>query len=132
MAKSKDVSTEDCLEIMRRFEAVEITMKKLEGPSDTHVDASYTRDPTKKSQRNGFKNRQSCRPRPEPDSMQQVKWKETLHLVQPRHPSPQQVFSLKDSTCKFWVKQGHFERACLKKSKRQHAVDVVSDQDSSE
>ena len=30
-------------------------MKKFEESSDTHVDASYAQDPTKKSQRNGSK-----------------------------------------------------------------------------
>ena len=47
-----------CLEIMRKFEAVEVTMKKLEDVGDAHVDASYARDLTKKSQRNGFKKKQ--------------------------------------------------------------------------
>ena len=65
MAKGKDVSAKDCLELMRRNEAVEATMRKLEEPSDTHVDASYVQDPTKKSQRNGFKNRQ-YKPKPKP------------------------------------------------------------------
>ena len=41
------MSVKDCLELMRRCEAVEATMKKLEDSSDAHVDASYTRDPPK-------------------------------------------------------------------------------------
>ena len=55
MAKGKDVTVKDCLEIMRKFEAVEVTMKKLQDVGDGHVDASCVRDPTKKSQRNGLK-----------------------------------------------------------------------------
>ena len=55
MAKGKNRSVKDCLELMRRCEAVEATLKKLEDSSDAHVDASYTRDPTLKSQRNGSK-----------------------------------------------------------------------------
>ena len=51
MAKGKDVTIKDCLEIMRKFEAVEVTMKKLEDVGDAHVDASYASDPTKKSQK---------------------------------------------------------------------------------
>lgn len=47
MAKGKTVTTKECLEIMRRFESVEATMKKLETPSDTQVDGSYILDPTK-------------------------------------------------------------------------------------
>ena len=58
MAKGKDVTIKDCLEIMRTFEAVEFKMKKLEDVGDAHVDASYARDPTKKSKRNGFKKKQ--------------------------------------------------------------------------
>ena len=42
MAKGKVVTIKDCLEIMRKFEAVEVTMKKLEDVGDAHVDASYT------------------------------------------------------------------------------------------
>ena len=57
MAKGKNVTTKECFEIMRRFESVEATMKKLETPSDTQVDGSYLLDPTKKSQRNGYKSK---------------------------------------------------------------------------
>ena len=58
VAKGQDVTIKDCLEIMRKFEAVEVTIKKLEDVGNAHVDASYARDPTKKSQRNGFKKKQ--------------------------------------------------------------------------
>ena len=61
MAKGKKVSVKDCLELMQKYEAVEATMKKFEESSDTHVDASYAQDPTKKSQRNGSK-KMSYRP----------------------------------------------------------------------
>ena len=54
MAKRKDVTIKNCLEIMRKFEAVEVTMKKLEDVGD----APYARDPIKKSQRNGYKKEQ--------------------------------------------------------------------------
>ena len=57
MAKGKNVTTKECLEIMRQFESVEATMKKLETLSDTQVDGSYVLDPTKKSQRNGYKSK---------------------------------------------------------------------------
>ena len=55
MAKGKDMSVKDCLEVMQRFEVVEVTMKKLKDSGDTHVNASHTHDPTKKLQRNGSK-----------------------------------------------------------------------------
>ena len=47
------MSIKDCLELMRKYEAVEATMKKFEEFSDTHVDVSHAQNPTKKSQRNG-------------------------------------------------------------------------------
>jgi len=43
---------------MCRCEAVEATMKKLEDSSEVHVDASYTHDPSLKSQGNGLKKKQ--------------------------------------------------------------------------
>ena len=54
------------LELMRRFEAVEVTMKKFEDSGDAQVNVSYTRDPTKKSQRNGF-SRMQFKPKSQPD-----------------------------------------------------------------
>ena len=53
MAKNKNITTKACLEIMRRFESVEATMKKLGSPSDAQIDVSYATDPTKKSQKSG-------------------------------------------------------------------------------
>ena len=49
------MSVKDCLELMRKYEAVEVTMKRFEESSNTQVDASYAQDPIKKSQRNGSK-----------------------------------------------------------------------------
>ena len=137
MAKSKEVTTKACLEIMRRFEAVDVTMKKLEGSSDTHIDASYTRDPTKQSQRNGSKNRKS-RPSSQQHSRKSDGKKPCIWCKGDTHPRDK--CPAKDSTCRFCGKQGHFERACLQKMrqgkddkyKHQHAVDVTSDQESSE
>ena len=123
MAKGKDVTIKDCLEIMRKFEAVEVTMKKLEDVGDADVDASYARDLTKKSQRNGFKKKQ-VKPNvhqnsQKPDEKSCLWCQGDVHL---REKCP-----AKDATCNFCSKQGHFERACLKKkgqgkgSKHQHA-----------
>ena len=134
MAKGKDVTIKDCLEIMRKFEAVEVTMKKLEDVGDGHVDASYARDLTKKSQRNGFKKKQE-KPKlhqnsQKPDEKKSCVW--CQGDIHPREKCP-----AKDATCNFCSKQGHFERACLKKkghgkgSKHQHAVDLSAEQDSS-
>ena len=119
---------------MRKFEAVEVTMKKLEDVGDAHVDASYARDLTKKSQRNGFKKKQ-VKPNvhqnsQKPDEKSCLWCQGDVHL---REKCP-----AKDTTCNFCSTQGHFERACLKKkgqgkaSKHQHAVDLSAEQDSSE
>lgn len=137
MAKGKDVSVKDCLEVMRRFEAVEATMKKLEDSGDAHVNASYTHDPTKKSQRNGFKKRH-FKPKLQPESKKTGEKKSCIWCKGDIHSRTE--CPAKDATCKFCGKEGHFERACLKKkgldkgkqSKCQHTVDVTSDHDSSE
>ena len=41
MEKEKDVTIKDCLEIMRKFEAVEVTTKKLEDVGDANVDIPH-------------------------------------------------------------------------------------------
>ena len=46
------MSVKDCLELIRKYEAVEVTMKRFEESSDTQVNASRAQDPIKKSQRN--------------------------------------------------------------------------------
>ena len=138
MGKGKDVSVKDCLELMRRCEAVEATMKKLGDSNDTHVDASYAQDPTKKSQRNGSKKKQYTPPKSKPDSKRSGGKKPCVWCNEDAHPRDK--CPAKDATCNFCGKQGHFERACLKKkgldkdkkSKHQFAVDIESEEDSSE
>ena len=112
-------------------------MKKLENSGDTHIDASYTRDPTKQSQRKGFKKKQ-FKPKSQPDSKRPDGKKSCIWCKEDIHSRDK--CPAKDATCRFCDKQGHFDRACLKKkgqgkdmeSKHQHAVDVTRDQDSSE
>lgn len=141
MAKGKEVSVKDCLELMRKYEAVEATMKKFEESSDTHVDASYAQDPTKKSQRNGSR-KMSYRPKSKADG-KKSRGKESCIWCN-RDAHPRDKCPAKDATCTFCGKQGHFERACLQKkgidkstnlqakSKHQLAVGVDPDEDSSE
>ena len=131
MAKGKDVTIKGCLETMRKVEAVEVTMKKLEDLGDAHVDASYAGDPTKKSQRNGFKKKQ-VKPKVHQNSQTPDEKKSCVWCQGDVHPS--EKCPAKDATCNFCSKQGHFERACLKKkgegkaSKHQHAVDLYGSQ----
>lgn len=127
MAKGKDVSAKDCLDVMRRYEAVEVTMKRLEESGDTHVDASYTRDPTQKSQKSGSKRSQST-PEPKTGNRKSDLKKSCIWCNGDIHSHNK--CPAKAITCKFCGKQGHFERACMKKkelakdkaSKHQHAV----------
>ena len=144
MAKRKNVSVKDCLELTRRCEVLEATMKKFEDSNDAHVDASHTGDPTQKLQRNGSKKKQfnpSFKPKSvgkesddkKSDGKKSCIWCKEDIYSHDKCPA-------KDATCKFCSKQGHFEWACLKKkrtykdkkSKHHHAVDIESDQESSE
>ena len=103
-------------------------MRKLEGSGEARVDASRTLDPTKKSQRNGSKKTGS----------KKSDGKRTCFWCM-KDPHPRDKCPAKDAICKFCKKQGHFERACLKKNaqgkeneiKSQHPVEVTADQDSS-
>ena len=137
MAKGKGVSVKDCLDVMRRYEAVEVTMKKLQESGDTYIDASYKRDPTQKSQRNRSKRNPST-PESKTGNKRSYRKKSCIWCngdIHSRNKCP-----AKNATCKFCGKQGHFERACMKKkeqakdqtSKHQHAVEITSDHDSSE
>ena len=133
MTKGKDVSVKDCLEVMRTSEAVEHTMKRLGDPSENQVNTAYARDPTKKSQRNGSKRQQSTRkPRGHNNSQARKTCIWCKGDIHSRDQCP-----AKDARCRFCSKEGHFERACLKKKRQeedkdQHAVELHSDQDSSE
>ena len=98
---------------MRRFESVETTMKKIETPSDTQVDdGSYVHDPTKRSQRNGYKSKPH-RPRTN-NSMKEGK--PSVFCNKGTHPRDK--CPAKDAMCNFCKKQGHFERACLRRKAR--------------
>ena len=135
MAKGKDVTIKDFLEIMRKFEALEVTMKKLEDVRDAHVDSSYAREPTTKSQRNGFK-KKHVKPKLHQNSQTPDEKKSCAWCQGDFHPC--EKCPAEDVTCNFCSMQGNFERACLKKkgqgkgSKHQHAVDLSAEQDSSE
>ena len=106
MAKGKEVSVKDCLELMRKYEAVEATMKKFEESSDTHVDASYAQDPTKKSQRNGSR-KMSYRPKSKPDGKKSGGKTSCIWCNRDAHPHDK--CPAKDATGTFCGKQGHFE-----------------------
>ena len=53
MAKGKNVTVKQCLDILRQHEAIDVTMKHLGEASQ--INASYSRDPSKQSRKNGSK-----------------------------------------------------------------------------
>ena len=123
MAKGKEASVKDFLELMRKYEAVEATMKKFEESSDTHVDVSYAQDPTKKSQRNGSK-KMSYRPKSKLDGKKSGGKKSCIWCNRDAHPRDK--CPAKDATCTFCGKQGHFERACMPLKERDRQAQLAS------
>ena len=133
----------DCLELTRKYKAVEATMKKVEESSDTYVDASYAQDNTKKPQRNGSRKMSYMyRPKSKPDGKKSEETKSCIWCNRDTHPWDK--CPAKNATFTFCCEQGHFERACLQKkgidkstnlqakSKQQLAVGIDPDEDSSE
>lgn len=144
MAKDKTVTVKACLDLLRQYEAVSVTMKHLANDPQK-VSATYSRDPTKKSQRNGEKRRTKSNPKP-PDSRRQHNVSSRRHNeggedkrcrwcggdIHRRDECP-----AKETKCNFCHKKGHFERACQLKRKassatgsgpkRQNAITVESD-----
>jgi hypothetical protein len=111
MAKNKNITTRECLEIMRRFESVEATMKKLGSSSDTQIDVSYATDPTKKSQKSGSRYKSHRHKTDKSNETKPCIWCN-------KDPHSRNKCPAKDATCNFCRKQGHFERACLQKKTR--------------
>ena len=125
MSKGKDVSTKECLEILRRYESLNTTMDRLmqdsaekatlhDQPTDS-INAAYS-DPTRRSQRNANqsahgKTRSHCR------------WcKGSVHR---RLECP-----ARDVDCRKCGKRGHFAKACLSRmqsTSNQNAVNVDSE-----
>ena len=66
MTKGKDATVKTCLDLLRHHEAVDITMKHL--GEACKVNATYTRDPTKQSLKNGSRTKQKPKPKPSASS----------------------------------------------------------------
>ena len=133
MAKGKTVTVKDCLDLMRRCESVEATMRHFgeSSNSSSQVNAAYSRDPTKQSQRNGGKKKFGLKVKPAEDRQGQGS-KPCIWCK--GHQHPREKCPAKHATCQFCGKEGHFRRACLKKKaqdaskgyQRQNAIDVKS------
>ena len=106
MAKGKEVSVKDCLELMQKYKAGEATMKKFEESSDTYVDASYAQDNTKKSQTNGSRKMSYMyRPKSKPDGKKSGGKKSCIWCNRDAHPRDK--CPVKNATCSFCGEQGH-------------------------
>ena len=111
MIKGKDVTVTQCLEVLRQSEAVDVTMKHF--GQECQIGASYkASDPTRRSQYNGAKIKKSSQTK-SPGSFSQSRcvWcgSERKH---PRERCP-----ARNVKCDFCKKNGHFEKACILKTK---------------
>ena len=134
MLLEKDVTIKQCLDVLKKQEALQASLKRIKDAEDIRVEASFTclrdRDPTRvrQSQCSGARRQQ---PRPQPSRQRSAgmpvfscSWynSETHH---PRHLCP-----ARHAVCQVCGKSGHFERACFRKratQHHQHAVDVSLD-----
>ena len=131
MIKDKTVKVTDCLSLLRDYESVDVTMKKF---ADVQVHATYSHDPSKRSQQKGA--RQKTKPstrspsasNTDNSSRQACKW-----CSGPRHSRSDCPAS--GAKCDFCSKKGHFEKACIFKQKttstsyRNNAVDLAEESD---
>ena len=120
MTKGKDVTVKDCLDLLRRFEAVDATMKRFGGtdqPTST-VNATYSRDPTRKSQRNGSKKKttQHSGGKAHKPTFNRSK---TVCSWCGKEAHPREECPAKDAICRHCFKKGHFQKVCIKKKKSQ-------------
>lgn len=132
MVKSRQITLRQCLDIMRQHEAVDTTMRRIEGSalSTSHVNATSV-DPTRQSQRKGNKTRskkftkKSSNQTDSSSGTQPCTWCA-------RGPHPRERCPAKDATCNFCQKNGHFESACRQKKRMVKGQNAVSVDDSSD
>ena len=121
MAKGKDVKVKPCLEILRQHEAVDVTMKRLE---ESQINAAYSRDPTKQSQRNGNRKSQKARTNAQKKSQSSRRQHNTTKTCTwcKGDPHAHENCPAKDAKCTFCHKKGHFEKACRIKDRAQNSI----------
>ena len=132
MAEGKDVTVKRCLERLRQQEAVQTTMKRF--GEDVKITAAYrSHDPTKRSQKNGDKQR-----RKKPQGQGQAsgtgsaEWQKKCRWCAGGQHSRENC-PAKEAKCDFCHKKGHYGKACRikKKAKHQYAV-AASESDTSD
>ena len=113
-AKGKDDTVKDRLELLRRHEAVDITMKRLgQHEPSPQLNATYSRDPTRKSQQNGVKHKPA-----RPTDNRTSKPKTCTWCGKEPHSRD----SCPAKVCRHCCNNGHFEIACIKRKKAQNSV----------
>ena len=124
MGRGKNVNVKTCLETLRQHEAVDVTMKRL---GESQINAVYSRDPTKQSQRNSTKRTKK------PSTGMKTKTENTGGYRRPSNPTkicPRCAGDLhsrencpaKDAKCTFCRKKGHYEKACKIKQRAQNQL----------
>lgn len=104
MAKKKDATVKNCLDLMRSYEAVEMTMKKFE--DSCKVNASYSRDPTRQSQKNGSKTKKKYQTNQHSETSKPCTWCGGGSHARDKCPA-------QNAKCAFCNKRGHYEKACI-------------------
>ena len=128
MGKTKDATVKDCLEILRKFEAVDVTLKKLStDDGEATVDAMTRGDPTKRSQRNGFRGTTPKKRQEKTGGGGGDKVGRSCSWCGSSSRHSKENCPAKDSACNFCEKRGHFEKACFIKKKflRDKQADMV-------
>ena len=119
MLKDKTVPVKTCLDILRQHEAVDVTMKRFQ---DVQVSATYSHDPSKRSQHRGMKHKHNKQPsnfktQHRSDTAQSnASYKQCRWCNGSKHSRNE--CPARDSECLFCKKKGHFARACLLKNSR--------------
>ena len=111
MSKDKDVTVPQCLEILRKYEAVQASMKRLELSTTRHVDSAY-QDPTRRSQAKGARQHSKKGKVTQKPKNKDCPW--CGGSVHHRESCP-----ASKSKCRFCQKEGHFEKKCFKKKHKE-------------
>ena len=118
MTKGKTVTVKTCLDLLRQYEAVAVTMQHFSN-EQPQISATYSRDPTKKSQRQGERRQSNPKPqesrRQETGSRRQNNDKRCPWCGGGTHRRDD--CPAKEAECNFCHKKAHFERACRLKLK---------------
>ena len=124
MIKDKTIKVSDCLALLRDYEAVDVTMKKF---ADIQVvQATYSHDPSKRSQQRGA--RQKLRPTRSPATNSNRGKRQMICKWCGENSHDRTNCPANSVKCNFCARKGHFEKVCIMKQKastyRNNAVDI--------